>query len=111
MTTFLEFKNLELDTHTVRGEFRNWVLCFDEVSGHEAIRFSVDFVVEGNDDLTSLRPVALDKESERAIRMFLANTEFAKQVLGGFFLRQKVNGLKSVDWSDWAVRKIEKINL
>ena len=109
MTTFLNFKNLELDTHTVRGEFRNWVLSFEELSGKEWVTFTVNFVVEGNDDLTSLRPVALDSNSEAAIKMFFMNTGFATQVLAGFFIKQGVCG--NVDWADWAVRKTEKINL
>lgn len=109
MTTFLKFQNLQLESNTRRGQFTHWTLFFDEVSGHEAITFSVDFVVETNDDFTGFSPVALDEESERAIRMFFKNTENAHRILHGFFLKSGITQLERTHWFDWSVRKTEKI--
>lgn len=105
MTTFLEFKNLDLDTLQRRGNFQNWVLFFDEVTGDEPVRFSVDFITEFNFDTQMLEPIALDEESGRAIRMFFKNTENAANVLNGFFIRESLAGLINVDWTAWKVRQ------
>lgn len=109
MTTFLKFQNLQLEASTRRGQFTHWVLFFDEVSGHEAVRFSADFVVEANENLTTIDPVALDEESARAIKMFFKNTENAHRILHGFFLKQGITQLERTSWSNWKVRKTEAI--
>lgn len=105
MTTFLEFKNLQLETYTRKGEFRNWMLMFDEVSGHEAVRFTVDFLEEYNWDTNKYEPVALDEESARAIKMFFKNTDNAASVLKGFFIKNGSVTLADTDWSAWKVRQ------
>ena len=103
----LKFKNLQLENLTVRGEFRNWVLFFDEVSGKEAVTFSVDFVEEFNWDTKKFEPVALDANSAAAIKMFFKNTENAAKILAGFFVKQ---GLKfEADWSAWKVRQTAEL--
>lgn len=105
MTTFLEFKNLELEAQTLGGQFRNWVLFFDEVSGNESVRFAADFVVEYNWETEQPEPVALDEHSARAIKMFFKNTENAAKVLHGFFVNQGLAKLDKADWSAWKVRQ------
>lgn len=110
MTT-LEFKNLQLEANQRRGLFTHWTLFFDEVSGHEAVRFSVDFVTEMDDDMVEIIPVALDKESERAIRMFFKNTENAHNVLTGFFLKTGITALERTKWWKWSVRERNAIKL
>lgn len=101
----LEFKNLELDNYTRRGKFRNWVLFFDEVSGDEPVRFSVDFIEEWNWDKQIFEPVALDENSAATVKMFFKNTENANNVLFGFFLRVGVQSLIDTDWTAWKVRQ------
>ena len=110
MTTFLKFKNLDLDTLQRRGNFQNWVLFFDEVSGDEPIRFSVDFITEFNFETQMLEPIALDPNSANAIRMFFKNTEKAEQVLKGFFTREGLAGLINVDWTKWSVRETNRVH-
>lgn len=106
----LKFKNLELDHLTSRGQFRNWVLFFDEVSGDEPITFQVEFVTEFNFETRMAEPIALDPNSANAIRMFFTNTENAENVLQGFFLREGVAGLINTDWANWNVRETNKLH-
>lgn len=105
----LEFKNLRLDRITKRGKFENHVLIFDEVSGEETITFAVDFVVELNFRKQMFEPVTLDPNSASAIKMFFKNTDFAPQVLAGFFKRQGSETFKLTDWSAWKVRETKDL--
>ena len=106
----LKFKNLQLDQLTSRGQFKNWVLFFDEVSGDEPVTFQVDFVTEFNWETGKSEPIALDPNSANAIRMFFKNTENAANILRGFNLTQGKAGLLSVDWSKWHVRETNRVH-
>ena len=109
MTT-LKFQNLQLEANTRRGQFTHWTLFFDEVSGHEAVRFSADFVTEMDEDMVDIIPVALDPNSANSIRMFFKNTENAHRILHGFFVKSGITALERTKWWKWSVRETNKIH-